>query len=278
MDEAFMELAAQLTGKKIVALTGAGCSTDSGIPDYRGPKTREKVRNPIQYLEFIRKPEVRQRYWARSARGWPWFSAREPNSAHHALATLEHAGAVSGIITQNVDRLHHKAGSRRVVELHGALAEVICLECKRLWDRAHHQERILHLNRALAKHTATVEYAPDGDADIPEELISSFRVPSCEVCGGVLKPHVVFFGENVPRPVVDRAWSLLDEADALLVLGSSLTVYSGFRFIKEAHRRGLPSYIINLGETRGDALATPPRLDAPVGPALAALASALTGG
>ncbi|MFU8802826.1 MAG: NAD-dependent protein deacetylase [Bradymonadaceae bacterium] len=263
-----------VSGRSIVALTGAGCSTESGIPDYRGPKTREKARNPIQYLEFVRHESARRRYWARSALGWPRLAAARHNACHDALATLEEAGCVRGIITQNVDRLHHAAGSRRVIELHGALAQVICLACRRIELRNSLQTRIERLNPGWVK-TSGKELAPDGDMELPEEVPEDFRIPSCRICDGILKPHVVFFGENVPRPIVDSAWSLLNEAEVLLVAGSSLTVFSGYRFVREAERRALPVAIINLGETRGDKHACV-RLDARLGEAMPRLANRLT--
>ena len=258
-----------LRGRRLVALTGAGCSTDSGIPDYRGPGTLARARNPVQYRAFVEDPIARQRYWARSMLGWPRFSAARPNGAHRALAALEQAGVLRGIITQNVDRLHHAAGSARVVELHGALAEVICLACGALEARAALQDRLARLNPWW---DAEVELAPDGDAELTQ--VDGFRVADCLACGGVLKPRVVFFGENVPRPTVDDAFGLLGEGEALLVAGSSLTVYSGLRFVRRAAEQGVPVVILNLGPTRGDPLAAL-RLDAPLGDTLPALADAL---
>lgn len=246
----------------MVALTGAGCSTESGIPDYRGPETARRARNPIQYHEFVCSAGVRQRYWARSFVGWPRMADARPNPAHESLAALEQAGLLRGIITQNVDRLHHSAGSQRVVELHGALAEVRCMDCSHVESRHSLQARLAALNPGWAAHG--VEQAPDGDAELAGEMVQRFRVPGCVACGGPLKPHVVFFGENVPRPVVDRAWALLDEAEVLLVVGSSLTVFSGFRFVRRAAERKLPVAIVNLGPTRGDTLAQL-RVDAQAG-------------
>lgn len=268
------ELARLLERRRVVVLTGAGCSTESGIPDYRGPITRQKARNPIQYLQFVSKPEARQRYWARSAVGWPRFRRAAPNDGHRALARLEEAGLVQGVITQNVDRLHTAAGSRRVVELHGALAEVVCLDCKVLEARDDLQARISALNPGWRYLDG--EIAPDGDVELPDDASLAFQVPDCLHCGGTLKPHVVFFGENVPRPVVDEAWSLFDEAEVLLVAGSSLTVFSGFRFVREAAKRCLPVAILNLGETRGDEHACL-RVEAVVGEALPRLEQLLLG-
>ena len=246
-------LAAMMRGKRTVIVSGAGCSTESGIPDYRGPQTRQRARNPIQYLEFARSPEARRRYWARSAVGWPSVRDAAPNAAHRAVARLERAGLVGGVITQNVDRLHQKGGAERVIELHGALAEVRCLGCGEREHRDALQRRIEALNPKLSAPRAA-EIAPDGDAEIGDD--SSFRVPSCRRCqDGVLKPDVVFFGENVPKPRVERAFGLVEEADALLVLGSSLAIHSGLRFVKRAARRPIPIAIVNLDETRGDPMA-----------------------
>lgn len=236
---------------RVVVLTGAGCSTESGIPDYRGPKTRQKARNPIQYREFVRSPEARRRYWARSMIGWPRFRRAEPNDAHRAIGRLEEAGVACGVITQNVDRLHHRAGSERVVELHGALAEVRCLECGCIEARDDVQTRLEQLNPTFCERHAS-EIAPDGDAELVDGVPDAFCVPVCQSCGGDLKPNVVFFGENVPDEVVTAAWRLVDRADALVVVGSSLAVYSALRFVRGAAKKRLPIGIVNLGQTRGD--------------------------
>ncbi|MCB9796850.1 MAG: NAD-dependent deacetylase, partial [Alphaproteobacteria bacterium] len=188
-------LAQLLRGRRVLALTGAGCSTESGIPDYRGPETARRARNPIRFQDFVKSPEGRQRYWARSFVGWPRIAEARPNAGHRALAALEQRGLLSGLITQNVDRLHQAAGSRAVIELHGALAEVICLGCGRLSKRADLQARLAALNPGFGRRDA--EAAPDGDADLIE--VTDFQVAGCGQCGGDLKPHVVFFGENVPR-------------------------------------------------------------------------------
>jgi NAD-dependent protein deacetylase/lipoamidase sirtuin 4 len=242
-----------LGGRRLALLTGAGASTESGIPDYRGPGTRARARNPIQYRAFLADPLMRQRYWARSVLGWPRMAGARPNPGHAALAELEQAGIVSGIVTQNVDRLHSVAGSRRVVELHGALAEVICLSCRRIDSRARLQEQLLELNPGWLSRP--VEYAPDGDAELPPELVRDFRIVDCAGCGGVLKPHVVFFGEAVPKDRVALAYEVLDSAAALVVVGSSLTVWSGFRFVRYASEHALPIVVVNLSETRADTLA-----------------------
>lgn len=248
-------LAGLLCRRNVAVLTGAGVSTESGIPDYRGPKTREKARNPIRYRAFVSNPEARRHYWARSAIGWPRFTAAKPNDGHRALAALERAGLVRGIVTQNVDRLHQAAGSQRVVDLHGALAENVCLDCEQLSPRSDFQERLLDLNPGWTARGGT-ELAPDGDAELSAEATAAFTVPGCPHCGGALKPNVVFFGENVPPGRTDAAWQLVDDADALLVAGSSLTVYSGFRFVRHAAQHDRPVAIVNLGPTRGDDLAT----------------------
>jgi NAD-dependent SIR2 family protein deacetylase len=252
--EALLEL---LRSRRTLVLAGAGCSTESGIPDYRGPEGRLKSRKPMHLKEFVASPEGRARYWSRSAVGWPVFSAARPNATHHALAALERAGFVSGLVTQNVDGLHHQAGSREVVELHGSLADVRCLDCRAVVPRAAFQEALLTSNAEwMARFGGgAVVSAPDGDADVPAQALSTFQVPACEACDGVMKPDVVFFGENVPKERVDAAWRLMDRADALLVVGSSLTVFSGRRFVYGARKAGIPVGIVNLGPTRADELA-----------------------
>ena len=269
--EALVEL---IQGRRVAVLSGAGISTESGIPDYRGPETRRRARQPIQYQAFVSDPAARARYWARSTIGWARLAQAQPNAGHRALARLEAAGFVSGVITQNVDRLHQAAGSRRVVELHGALAEVGCLDCNAREARTALQHRLLDLNPDWSNRSATL--APDGDADLTHAEEQTFRVPDCQRCGGVLKPAVVFFGENVPRQRVAAAWQVFAEADVLLVVGSSLAVYSGYRFVLKAAQEALPIAIVNLGPTRGDALAYV-RLAERLGVVLPQLADALTG-
>jgi NAD-dependent deacetylase sirtuin 4 len=274
------ELCDLLFGRRVVVLAGAGCSTESGIPDYRGPQGSLRSRKPMQYQEFVGSEIARARYWARSAVGWPRFSASRPNAAHLALARLESGGAVRGIITQNVDGLHHAAGSRRVVELHGSLAAVRCFGCGRSEPRDSFQHRLLALNaewaERLRRGTAgeQVEQAPDGDAELPGWALESFRVPACEACGGVVKPDVVFFGENVPAERVGEAWRLFGEGEVLLVVGSSLHVYSGRRFIYRAQKEGVPIAILNLGPTRADEMAAA-RVEGRLGEVLPALADSL---
>lgn len=247
--------------KRLVVLTGAGCSTESGIPDYRSPGGAWTRHKPIQYAAFVRSAEVRRMYWARSFRGWPRFEAARPNDAHRALAELEARGKVHQLITQNVDDLHQEAGSRAVVQLHGRNRLVVCLDCGGEFPRARVQERLAAMNAEWLDETSHLrgdeaDFAPDGDANVASDVVGRFRVVECERCGGVLKPAVVFFGESVPREKVELAMRRIEEADALLVAGSSLTVWSGFRFVKRAHERGLPIAIVNIGPTRGDNLAT----------------------
>jgi len=245
-----------LTGRPLVALTGAGLSTDSGIPDYRGPGS--PPRRPMTYGEFVSGPGAQRRYWARSHVGWARMRRATPNPGHLALASLEERGTVRGLITQNVDGLHTEAGSREVVDLHGRIADVICLSCKEITSRAALQERFDEANPGFAAAVGPeIETAPDGDAVL--ERTDGFRLVGCLRCGGPLKPDVVFFGENVPRERVERSYALVDGlvgGGALLVAGSSLTVMSGLRFVKHAARAGVPVVIVNRGETRGDPLAT----------------------
>jgi NAD-dependent deacetylase sirtuin 4 len=268
-----------LRDRSVVVLAGAGCSTESGIPDYRGPEGRLRARKPMQYGEFVGSLAARTRYWARSTVGWTRVSDARPNPGHAALARLERGGAVCGIITQNVDGLHHAAGSRRVVELHGSLARVRCLDCGRRVSRIEHQRRLMELNPGWIEVVgggdgSHAEVAPDGDAEVADPAVRGFVVPGCDTCGGVLKPDVVFFGENVPGPTVDRAWELFDEADVLLVVGSSLTVFSGRRFVYRAVERDVPIGVLNLGATRADDVAAV-KLEARLGEALPAIAEAL---
>jgi NAD-dependent SIR2 family protein deacetylase len=278
--EALRPLLDLVRGRRVVVLAGAGCSTESGIPDYRGPQGSLRTRKPMQYQEFVRSDASRVRYWARSAVGWRRIAEARPNAAHSALARLEEGGVVRGIITQNVDGLHHAAGSRRVVELHGSLAAVRCLGCGQAEPRSGFQARLMELNAGweerLALRTAErgVEQAPDGDAELPAWAVESFRVPACPACGGVVKPDVVFFGENVPAATVEEAWSLFGEAEVLLVAGSSLTVYSGRRFIYRAQQEGVPIAVVNLGPTRADEMAAA-KVEGTLGLVLPRLADAL---
>jgi NAD-dependent SIR2 family protein deacetylase len=258
-------LVSLLAGRRLVVLTGAGCSTESGIPDYRGPGTARRARNPVQYREFIHDAKARQRYWARAVIGWSKLSQARPNRAHHSLARLEQGGLLQGLLTQNVDRLHRAAGSEAVIELHGALSDVRCLACGRLEGREAFQARLLSSNPGWLDRY--VEAAPDGDAELPAEFSAGFELEGCLDCGGPMKPDVVFFGENVPRERVEKAYSWVDEGEALLVVGSSLTVFSGYRFVKRAFERGTPIGIVNLGPSRGDPQASV-LVDAPAGEVL----------
>jgi NAD+-dependent protein deacetylase sirtuin 4 len=266
-DGALDRLVALLGEGRCVVLTGAGCSTESGIPDYRGAGRPEKPSSPIQHGAFLSDPLVRRRYWARATLGWERFSKARPNRAHRALAALERAGAVAGIITQNVDRLHQAAGSARVVELHGALAEVICLDCGVRELRAHLQARLLAKNPGWLEDPAAL--TPDGDAELPAARVADFEVVGCRTCSGTLKPEVVFFGGSVAPPVLASAWELFGEATALLVVGSSLAVFSGYRFTRRAAEQGLRIAIVNVGPTRADQFGPCARVHAPAGEVLA---------
>lgn len=263
-----------LAGRRTAVLTGAGVSTDSGIPDYRGPTSPRHT--PMTIAEFRSGPAARRRYWARSHVGWARIRDAQPNDGHRALAALQAAGAATTIITQNVDGLHDKAGSRPVIDLHGRLDSVVCLDCGARSSRAELERRLLALNPSIGDDDdaapAGAALRPDGDADVGDT--SGFVVAPCEVCGGPLKPDVVFFGENVPGVRVDAAYAAVDDTDALLVAGSSLTVMSGLRFVKRAAVRHLPIVVVNRGATRGDDLATL-QLDADCSRALGAIAAAL---
>ena len=259
---------------KTVVLTGAGISLASGIPTYRDSAGKWQRNDPIQHRDFVEKSASRQRYWARSYAGWPAVGLAKPNAAHLALAQLEAAGFGSLLVTQNVDRLHQRAGSQKVIDLHGRLDRVVCLRCGEKSERARMQERIVEHNYALPSPGAL---SPDGDADVPDDIISEISVSACESCGGVLKPDVVFFGDSVPRTTVDEIFAAVDAAGALLVIGSSLMVYSGFRFCRHAHQAGFPLACINPGATRADDLFTL-KSESGCTEQLQALAAELTGG
>jgi NAD-dependent SIR2 family protein deacetylase len=237
--------------RRLLVLTGAGCSTESGIPDYRDMTGAWKRKPPMMFQEFIASSAARQRYWARACIGWRQFNGVSPGRSHHALARLEQAGRVDCVITQNVDGLHQRAGSRRVIDLHGRIDAVECLRCHAVFTRADIQARLDALNPRWAYMQA--EMGPDGDALFEEEAWQQFRLVDCEDCHGALKPAVVFFGEAVPQATVSAAYAALADADALLVAGSSLMVYSGYRFVRAACERGLPVAVVNLGTTRADA-------------------------
>lgn len=260
-----------LSGKRIAVLTGAGLSTDSGIPDYRGPEA--PPRNPMTYQEFVGDPELRRRYWARNHVGWHHLRQAAPNAGHAAVARLERRGLTTGLITQNVDRLHTDAGSALAVDLHGRFDRVICLDCRTRYSRQTISKLLEDLNPGfLERARLDGDIAPDADADVADT--EDFVVADCPVCGGMLKPDFVYFGENVPRDRVAAAFAMLNAADALLVAGSSLTVMSGLRFVKHAHKTGKPVVIINRGTTRGDDLADL-KIDAGVATALEYLAAEL---
>jgi NAD-dependent SIR2 family protein deacetylase len=238
--------------RRLFILTGAGCSTNSGLPDYRDADGNWKRDQPMTYQAFMGGQAARQRYWARSMVGWRHFGRANPNGAHYALARLEETGRSELLLTQNVDGLHQAAGSTRVIDLHGRLDQVRCMGCERRTPRTAFQDELDRLNPAWDGLRAA--YAPDGDADIETADLSSFAIPPCRYCGGVLKPDVVFFGESVPRARVEAATQHLGQADAVLVVGSSLMVYSGFRFVQAAALAGKPIAAVNLGRTRADAL------------------------
>jgi NAD-dependent SIR2 family protein deacetylase len=262
-----------------LVLTGAGMSTDSGIPDYRGRDGTRRV-TPMQHGEFVGSSGARQRYWARSFIGWQRFWHAEPNASHHAVAALQRRGLLGPVITQNVDGLHQAAGSRDVTELHGTLAEVVCLTCGDRSDRDLLQARMAEANPGFERHAegqapdgsrVSSQIRPDGDIVLDDDLVRAFNLPLCTVCGAdTLKPDVVFFGGSVPRDRVDSCYALTDDAPALLVLGSSLAVMSGLRFVRHAAKRGIPVMAVTRGPTRGDDLMTL-RLDAPLAPTLDAV-------
>ena len=269
------ELVALLAGQRFAVLTGAGLSTDSGIPDYRGPDSPPA--NPMTIRQFTSSAEYRRRYWARNHLGWRHMAETEPNAGHRALATLEQAGIVTGVITQNVDLLHTKAGSRTVINLHGTYATVVCLDCGHTMSRAALADQLESANPEFTRRAQQMgghAVAPDADAVVGDT--DSFRFVDCPACGGMLKPDIVYFGESVAKEVVDQAYSLVEQSDALLVAGSSLTVFSGFRFVRHAAARGQPIAIINRGVTRGDDLATV-KVETGCSPMLALLADELSG-
>jgi NAD-dependent SIR2 family protein deacetylase len=254
--------------RRLFVLTGAGCSTDSGIPDYRDHDGEWKRAQPVMFQPFMNDEHTRKRYWARSLVGWRHFRRAKPNGAHCALADLEREGRIELLVTQNVDCLHEAAGSRNVVDLHGRLDAVRCMSCSQRERREDFQQRLLALNPAWAQLDA--REAPDGDADLEGRDFTAFIVPACGYCGGILKPDVVFFGESVPRDRVDRAMRGIQDADAMLVVGSSLMVYSGYRFAQAAAEAGKPIAAVNLGRTRADHLLAL-KVSQPCAEALAAL-------
>ncbi|WP_022918309.1 NAD-dependent protein deacetylase [Ruania albidiflava] len=263
-------LTALLTGRRFVVLTGAGISTDSGIPDYRGPDS--PPRTPMTYDQFVSDEGFRRHYWARNHVGWRHMRTRRPNAGHQAVVRLEERGLVTGVITQNVDLLHQAAGSQQVIDLHGHYNEVICLSCHLMLPRSQLDQMLTALNPEFTEAVADVEIAPDADAVIAST--EGFRVQPCPRCGGILKPNIVYFGENVPKDRVAAAYRLVDASEAVLVAGSSLAVLSGLRFVRHAHRNGLPVGIVNRGATRGDDVANV-HLEAGTSAALTALEAEL---
>lgn len=274
------QLSELVSGGEVLVLSGAGLSTESGIPDYRGPTGRARPATPMTFAEFTGSPLARQRYWARSHQGWQQIVRAQPNDGHRMVAALQQRGRLSGIITQNVDGLHQAAGAWPVIELHGGLDRVICLHCKAISDREELHRRLSERNPdAMAAPTGPVK--PDGDVELTEAQVAGFQMVDCLDCGsGPLKPDVVFFGENVPAERVQACYQLVEDSAALLVLGSSLTVASGFRFVRRAAANGIPVIIVNQGATRGDPYAAV-KIDAPLGLVLTELdrnVRALVGG
>jgi NAD-dependent SIR2 family protein deacetylase len=261
-------LADLIADGNVAILSGAGLSTESGIPDYRGPTGLARNAQPMTYQAFTAGAEARQRYWARSHEGWRHIARAVPNAGHRAVAELDRRELLAGIITQNVDGLHQAAGARGVVELHGSLDRVFCLSCGERTPRGELDRRLRAANPDWVARVTQVN--PDGDVLLTDDQVRDFRVVDCAGCGGLLKPDVVFFGENVPRPRVEECFALVERSAALLVLGSSLTVMSGYRFVRHAAKLEVPVVIINQGSTRGDALAVI-TVDAPLGDTLADL-------
>lgn len=266
------------SSRRLLALTGAGISTESGIPDYRSAEVGLYAKNgyrPIDYREFLSTHSTRQRYWARSFLSWKQIVDRQPNEGHIALVELERATKLLSTVTQNVDRLHQKSGLRSVVELHGSLYTVKCIECDYHLPRVAFQEKLAQLNNGLLNsdrsimHLMSTHYGklarPDGDVNVESDFVHQFAIPYCAHCGGILKPDVVFFGDNVRRELVEKIYSLVDQCDSLLVLGSSLQVYSSYRFVLHANKNRKPILIINIGPTRADPLPGVVRLDVKIG-------------
>lgn len=280
LEEGLPYLEAAVRRGGITVITGAGISTESGIPDYRGPTGRARNATPMHYDEFVGSPAAQRRYWARAYTGWARMGEAHTNPAHRALTALQRAGLVDGIITQNVDRLHVAAGSTDVVELHGSLDRVVCLNCRTMSDRTALQERLRlanpHFDTAVDLGDDAGEVRPDGDVALRDSVVGGFTTVECLACGqGPLKPDVVFFGENVPAALVEQCNEWVRRSSAVLVLGSSLAVMSAYRFVRLAHREQVPVLIVNQGPTRGDAEAQV-RVDARLGEALQALCRRLS--
>ena len=249
----FDDLLALIEKGHVAVLTGAGISTGSGIPDYRGPTGAARPSTPMTYQEFTGSQSARQRYWARSHVGWRFITGTRPNDGHRAVTELQRGGLLDGVVTQNVDGLHQAAGTTGVIELHGTLTDVICLSCREVSSREELDERLTLANPTWERGSGSDGPAikPDGDVELDD--VSGFEIVDCQRCGGLLKPDVVFFGETVPRDRVDRTYALVSSASSLLVLGSSLKVMSGYRFVLHARKLGIPVAIVNQGATRGDA-------------------------
>jgi NAD-dependent SIR2 family protein deacetylase len=271
--DAIDEAVSILRGRSAAVLTGAGVSTDSGIPDYRGVGAPKQ--HPMSFSDFLQSHRHRQRYWLGSHMGWSRFAAAEPNRGHEAIASAEEASLFSGVVTQNVDALHHKAGSLRVIDLHGRLDKVRCIHCGQSFSRQSIAHTIDLLNPWLEKRDISGHIKPDGDVDVA--VTSEFVVPSCDMCDGVLKPEVIFFGEFVPRGVFDQAASLIARSEALMIAGSSLVVNTGIRLVNLAHRKKIPIVIINRGPTKADRVATV-RIEAGASETLDALVGGLQSG
>jgi NAD-dependent SIR2 family protein deacetylase len=269
------ELADWLGRGNVVVLSGAGLSTESGIPDYRGPTGAMRRHSPMTFQAFTGDPAARQRYWARSHLGWRLVARATPNAGHRAVADLQRLGLLRGIVTQNVDGLHQAGGARGAIELHGNLDRVVCLDCGTLSPRGELDRRLRRANPGWDARVTAVN--PDGDVELPDEALATFVPVGCAVCGGMLKPDVVFFGESVPRDRVQRCFDLVEHASLLLVLGSSLHVMSGYRFVLRAAKLDVPVVIVNQGATRGDAHAAL-TVDAPLGAVLPALVAAVAAG
>ncbi|MCU1691038.1 MAG: Silent information regulator protein Sir2 [Frankiales bacterium] len=271
-----LDALADLVGRGgVVVLSGAGLSTESGIPDYRGPTGAARPSSPMTYQVFTGDPVARRRYWARSHLGWRTIGDARPNAGHLAVTRLQRQGLLDGVVTQNVDGLHSAAGAVDVVDLHGRLDTVVCLSCGTRSPRARLAERLEAANTGWTAEVLAVH--PDGDVALPDADLEAFTVVPCEVCDGVLKPDVVFFGETVPKDRVQRCFALVEASRALLVLGSSLTVMSGYRFVLRAAKLGLPVAVVNAGPTRGDRQATL-RVDAPLGQVLPEVADRVAAG
>lgn len=245
-----------VSSDRLFVMTGAGVSTESGIKDYRSEGVglyATTSHRPTSYVDFLKSSRVRQRYWARNFTAWSYFSNFEPNTTHKFLATLEHRGKVNWLVTQNVDNLHHKAGSRRLTELHGTVFSVVCLGCKSMYPRTEIQEQIVEDNPQWSARPEG--FAPDADVFVAEQLVQTFKTPLCKHCGGVLKPDVVFFGDSVPKSRVDEINERLELSDSCLVAGSSVETYSSFRHVRRCKELGLPLLLLNIGPTRADSLA-----------------------